>query len=157
MGDQYKTVGERIKGYREARGIKGNAFAGMLEIKPSSLSEIETGKSKKPAALTLLKAAAALGLEPYYLLTGDGPRVRSLSQVRPDEAELLLLFRDLPADLKQELLAEANRLSARSQQETSGAGNVTDISVKEAKRRAPYKFNAPPPPDEQESAGDEDA
>lgn len=108
--DKFPNVGLRLRHFRKEAGYSGKAFAAAIGIKPPSLSEIESGQSKAPAAITLLKAADLLGLDPMYLLTGAGSPFRSPQNLRPDELRLLLLYRDLPDHYQHELEAEANRL-----------------------------------------------
>lgn len=110
--DSFAHVGQRLRHFREAAGVNQKAFASLIGIKPPSLSEIESGQSKSPAAITLLKAADVLGLEPMYLLTGAGSPLRTSRQLRADELRLLLLYRELPDHYQHELEAEANRLHA---------------------------------------------
>lgn len=110
--DRFANVGQRLRYFRQAAGLNQREFAALIGVKPPSLSEIESGQSRAPAALTLLRAADALGLDPMYLLTGAGSQIRSAAQLRADELRLLLLYRELPADKQHELEAEANRLHA---------------------------------------------
>lgn len=108
--DKFPNVGSRLRHFREEAGHTQKAFAAAIGIKPPSLSEIESGQSKAPAAITLLKAADVLGLDPLYLLTGAGMPFKSAQHLRPDELRLLLLYRELPDHYQHELEAEANRL-----------------------------------------------
>jgi transcriptional regulator with XRE-family HTH domain len=108
-----EPFGQRLKRLREAAGYSvGKQFAALIGIKPPSLSELEKGESKEPAAGTLLRAAAILGLDPWYLLTGEGPPVRALQQVSERELRLLMMFRELGEGSRLELETEANRLHA---------------------------------------------
>jgi len=108
--DRFRHVGERIAAMRKKAGLTQKALAKDVGIKPPSLSEIESGESKSPSALTLLKIAKRLSLDPHYLLTGEGQQIRLLDQVRADELRLLLLYRDLPAEQQHALEFHANTL-----------------------------------------------
>ncbi len=108
--DKFPNVGLRLRHFRKAAGYNQKDFAASIGIKPPSLSEIESGQSKAPAAITLLKAADVLNLDPLYLLTGAGSPFRSPQNLKPDELRLLLLYRELPDHQQHELEAEANRL-----------------------------------------------
>lgn len=114
MSDRFKHPGERIRHYREAAGITQKAMAALIGIKPPSLSEIESGESKAPAALTLLRTAQVLGLDPLHLLTGEGPPVRAVQNLSADELRLLVMYRELPPTQRLDLEAEANRLHAEA-------------------------------------------
>lgn len=89
-----EPVGKRIKRLRTERGLSQRQVADAIGIKQPSLGDIETGESKNPAALTLIKLAKLFAIDPEHLLTGKGPHqaVNALSQ---DESELLQLFRAL--------------------------------------------------------------
>lgn len=140
--DKYKTVGERIRGYRMAAGVvngidyaNGVEFAKLMGIKPSSLSDLETGDSKIPSAEAHLRAAQALGLDPWYLLTGDGPKIRSVTQLRPNEMRFLLLYRDLGGDEQTQLEVQANVLHNQAHPEKSAANPYGGKVPSKPKRR----------------------
>ena len=117
-----ETFGKRLLRLRKAAGFdKQNQFAAALGIKPSSLSELETAESKQPAAETLLRAARLLGVDPSYLLYGEGPAVRSITALADAELRLLLMFRDLSAQARLDLETEANRLHAAENSRPSRA------------------------------------
>ena len=112
--DKFPNVGLRLRHFRKEAGYTQKDFAAAIGIKPPSLSEIESGQSKAPAAITLLKAADVLNFDPLYLLTGAGTPFRSTQSLKPDELRLLLLYRELPDHYQHELEAEANRLHAQA-------------------------------------------
>lgn len=78
------TIGSRVKGLREARGFSGPELARRIGIKAPSLWEIENGETKSLRADTLMRLAAALDTNPYYLWTGHGSPV---SPIDPDVDE----------------------------------------------------------------------
>lgn len=102
MKDGYKNTGERIAALREEAGINQRQFAIEVGIRQQSLSEIESGKSKSPSAVTLLKAASRLGVNPWYLLTGEG--IAKEKHLRPDvlecAAEMQALTEEQVANIK---------------------------------------------------------
>lgn len=66
------TVGERIKYISELRGMKQPELAKRVGITQPSMYNIESGKTKSPAAINLMKIAAVLEANPWWLLVGDG-------------------------------------------------------------------------------------
>jgi transcriptional regulator with XRE-family HTH domain len=67
-GSRPEAVGQRIRERREQRGIQQQELAAMAGIDQSTLSQIETGKTKNPEAGTILNVAAALQVSPYLLV-----------------------------------------------------------------------------------------
>jgi transcriptional regulator with XRE-family HTH domain len=123
---QFATFGARLRYWRERRGFKKQGdFADKLGIKQPSLSELESGESKSPSADILLKAADLLQLRPKYLLSGEGaPESRSFSDLNGLEAQLVMIFRQLPTDaLRDALLIDANDMLNRA---GSGAPSPAD-------------------------------
>lgn len=53
------NIGGRIKHMREQRGMTQPELAEAIGIKQPSMSDIESGKSKSPSAINLLKIAHA--------------------------------------------------------------------------------------------------
>jgi transcriptional regulator with XRE-family HTH domain len=106
-----KTFGERLRLAREERGYRRRQgeFAKLLGIRQPSLSELESGESKEPSGPVLLKAAELLGIDPWLLLTGK-PRADQEEQQPPDpiEAQLLLFFRGMAEDRREDLILLAS-------------------------------------------------
>lgn len=74
-------------------------MAARLGIKQGSLSELESGESKAPSADVLMKACNLLRLRPEYLLYGEGPpEGRDMHDLTGPEAQLVMLYRQLPND-----------------------------------------------------------
>lgn len=90
--------GARLKRWREERGFSHQGkFAEALGVKQASLSELETGQSKSPSAVVLMKACELLNLRPLYLLHGEGPpEAQNFSELSGPEAQLVMLYRALP-------------------------------------------------------------
>lgn len=102
----------------------------------SSLNDVLSGKSKMPAADNMLRIAKALGLRPEYLLWGEGPpEAISFSQLNGLEAQLVMLFRNLPDDAKRDaLLIDVNEYFNRH----APKGGST--------KAHPFAHVEPPPP-----------
>lgn len=66
------NIGGRIRHMREKRGMSQPELADVIGIRQPSLSDIESGKSKSPSAINLLKIAHALDANPWWLMTGRG-------------------------------------------------------------------------------------
>lgn len=101
-----KTVGARIRQLREERELTQPQLAKAAEVAQSSLSEIETGQSKHPSALTLVKLAKYFEVDPEWLLTGKGPK-SPVATFTSEEAELLLLFRAVSPEAQAYLVSRA--------------------------------------------------
>ncbi len=78
------TVGERIREVRKGLGLKPAEFARKIGVKPPSVSQLESGDSKAPAAETLLRMRD-VGINPDYIMRGKGPKFLS-----PEEIEQTL-------------------------------------------------------------------
>lgn len=63
-------IGQRIKEYRESIGLKVIPFANKIGIAQSTLSAIETGKSK-PSAETLAQIIRNTDIDAVWLITGE--------------------------------------------------------------------------------------
>lgn len=78
--------GARIKAMRQGKNLTQEELARKIGIKRASLTQWETGSTKKVKDENLLAAARALETTPEYLLTGKHPLpapVQELSEVWP--------------------------------------------------------------------------
>ena len=77
--DTPRSLGGRIRQARKRRQMTQTQLAAKAGIGQSALSSLETDDSRAPHAGTLLRLAAALEVDPYWLQTGSGssepPRV----------------------------------------------------------------------------------
>lgn len=89
---QSVTIGKRISMLRESKGLSGPELAGRVGIKPPSLWEIENGETKSLKASTLMRLAAALDANPYFIWTGHGSPVSPIDP-NVEEAQTVDLFR----------------------------------------------------------------
>lgn len=88
-------IGQRIRDLRKARAITQAGLAGLAEIDPITISNIERGK-QEPSARTLRKLARALSVEVMELtsgthspsLPGDAKTEEHLDAVLDHEEEL---------------------------------------------------------------------
>jgi transcriptional regulator with XRE-family HTH domain len=105
------SFGARLRWWRERR--LGNKSQGLLaeklKIGQGSLSELERGISKEPSATVLMKACDVLGLEPRYLLWGEGsPEGMNFQALSGVEAQLVMIFRALPEPRRAGFMIDAN-------------------------------------------------
>lgn len=68
------TLASRLLNTRLELALTQVAVAATAKIGQSALSSLETGETTHPQAGTLLRLAAALGVEPTWLQTGEGPK-----------------------------------------------------------------------------------
>jgi transcriptional regulator with XRE-family HTH domain len=66
------TLGDRIKWARLRKELTQVQLAALASIKQPTLSSLETNETKQARSGTLLRIAAALDVEPYWLQTGTG-------------------------------------------------------------------------------------
>lgn len=94
------TISGRLVICREARNLTQAEAARLLGIKQQSLNGLERGRSKQPAADTLLDMRDRLGYDPDYVMRGKGmpllPNFKDLAQ----ESQLLSVFRDLDSSTR---------------------------------------------------------
>jgi transcriptional regulator with XRE-family HTH domain len=113
---QFQDFGSRLRWWREERRkLKQGVLAKKIGIAQASLSELEKGHSKQPSAEVLLNLSESLGLRPRYLLTGQGPAEGlHVSELSGTEAQLVMVFRQLPTDhLREALLLDAYHMLER--------------------------------------------
>jgi len=80
------TLGSRLRTERERSGLTLRELARRLEVSPSLVSQIETGKSQ-PSVRTLYAIVSELGISLDELFApADGPRDRARSTHRPAPA-----------------------------------------------------------------------
>jgi len=66
MSEDRILIGKKIKEIRAKRKITQEAFSEMIDLEPSSLSNIETGKSF-PSMVTLLNIMAKFDIKPQEI------------------------------------------------------------------------------------------
>jgi len=93
-----KTLADRLKYAMEVlppKKIKGVELARAVGVKPPSVSDWLSGKSKTMEGENLLKAAKFLGVNANWLATGSGAPTENNKQNIKDEELSNILFRDL--------------------------------------------------------------
>lgn len=118
---EFTTVGQRLEWWIARRNRKQTELAKAAGMAQSALSEIVSGRSKRPAADNMLRLARELQLRPEYLVWGEGPpEATSFSQLTGLEAQLVMLFRGLPDDAKRDaLLIDVNDFANRQKAKAS--------------------------------------
>src|SRR5436853_4650442 len=81
--DAPAALGPRLRAIRLARGIGLRELARRLELSPSSISQIETGKMQ-PSVRTLYAFAEELGVTVDEVLFASGPVAPASSEVGPE-------------------------------------------------------------------------
>lgn len=108
-----QTIGERVRALRIMRGMKQATLAKAAGIKPPSLSQIETGRTKTLKASTILRIAAALDTNPSFLMSGTGsPEMADAPN--PNDEEVMEVMRGMTAKQRAALLAVAHVLASES-------------------------------------------
>ena len=77
------TLSERLTEALDAKGATKAELARACRVKPPSVSDWFSGKTKVLKADTLLAAASFLNVSPCWLSTGHGPRHRQLATDTP--------------------------------------------------------------------------
>ena len=67
-----KTIGDRIRGEREAQGLTRDDLASYAGMAKTTLSDLELGESKSTTKLH--RIAEKLGVSADWLATGKGPK-----------------------------------------------------------------------------------
>jgi len=106
-------LGRRVKLLRTKKGMTQATLAKAAGIKPPSLSQIETGRTKALKATTILRIAAALETNPAYLMTGTGAAEMSKAE-NPQDSEVLDVMHKLSPSKRATLLAVAQALAAET-------------------------------------------
>jgi transcriptional regulator with XRE-family HTH domain len=65
------SLGARVRHVREARGVTLASLADTCRVSEGAIRQIETGAVERPSLLLGLRIANALGVEPYWLGTGE--------------------------------------------------------------------------------------
>lgn len=89
-------IGKHLRARREERGLSLRKLAARLDISPSALSQIETGRSR-PSVSTLYSIVSELGISFDELFPGGAAREAS----RPSSSEGGIVVRSLKHDPEQ--------------------------------------------------------
>lgn len=76
-------IGEKIKLYREAKGINKSELARIINVSPAYITKLEKGEKQNPSNEVILKIAAALDINPKDLLSNTEiqERVKETSRI----------------------------------------------------------------------------
>ncbi|MGG2064187.1 helix-turn-helix domain-containing protein [Bacillus sp. S14(2024)] len=94
-----KNLGEKIRELRIQKGFGLNEFAKILDISPSYLSQLETGKTENINFTLLQRLQEELALLPLNLEINDGTfsrlnravqQIKILQEVDPEATEFLI-------------------------------------------------------------------
>lgn len=83
------TIGQRLRDLRIAEGLNLVEAAEIAGTTKQSLSQIEKGVTKEPGALPVVLWARRYRVNPYWLLTGRGPKSENESRVQELDLETL--------------------------------------------------------------------
>lgn len=98
-------IGRRVRAARREAGMTQVQLAAAIGITQGSLSAIERGNSKSPAAETLLRLSEATRCRPEWIMRGAGTMRQAEGAVEQStEHELLTLWRSLPEARRQAVL-----------------------------------------------------
>lgn len=132
-------IGARLRG---ARGQMTQAeFAGRLGVHRKTVERWESGE-RIPDGESLLGLKREFGVDPGWLLTGEGDRP-SASTLTPDEAELLALFRAAPLAVKAAAIGALQGGTARptTRDQYEGSKQIFKGDVGEVTGRDLVKLN----------------
>lgn len=102
------TIAKRIKVLRTSRMLTQVQLAALLNVKQNTISDLETGKSETMTAATLEALCRVLVTTPGFILYGSENELTLESHMQ--EAELVAIFRELPASAQSALLGSARLL-----------------------------------------------
>lgn len=80
--DVYGTIGDRIRGFREARGLSQAGLADRVSLTRTSITNIERG-NQRLLVHTLCEIAASLSIDPRLLLPDPHPDINRTERELP--------------------------------------------------------------------------
>jgi transcriptional regulator with XRE-family HTH domain len=83
------TFGDRLRSVRKERGLRGVQLADLTGLDSSSISRWERNQ-RNPGSAELGKLAKALGVTERWLLTGEPPKIPTLTVGGPPNGEAAL-------------------------------------------------------------------
>jgi transcriptional regulator with XRE-family HTH domain len=108
-----KALPNRIREWREARGLSQQELADMAGCSKMQISGLERGRPQLDVHW-MQRLAPHLGVTPGELLTLDD---NPAAGIGPEEAHLLELFRNAPSDVRAQLLRVSEALTGYGIQE----------------------------------------
>lgn len=110
---QRMTIGDRVRWLMEKRRVKQTELASKIGITQAGISNIVTNAARKPSAPTLMRLAEELQCNPNWILSGKGDPFGWQAVTADTQVELLNLFKSMPEDAKQTLLAVARSMKKK--------------------------------------------
>ena len=108
------NIGGRIQHIRELREMSVSDLAMAIGIKQPSVSDIESGKSKSPSAINLLKICEVLRANPWWVMTGEGTPEQA-PDIEGEESEWIAVLRALDSPGKRRAILAAAKAMAEEE------------------------------------------
>lgn len=107
------SFADRMRAARKSRGLTMEALAKLAGCSKAMISLYESGQTAEPKAAQLFALSDALKASPRWLATGRGnhPYIGAITE---EEAELMLLWRTLPAPVREHILTLAQQLAIQA-------------------------------------------
>ncbi len=96
FAEKVLTLGDRVKRFRKANKLTQQQLAERVGVTQSAIAAWESGKREVPKGDNLLRLAEALGFDADRLMG----TARTPSEITPEAAQLLAVFRALPKDMQ---------------------------------------------------------
>lgn len=93
MSEEGSTIGGRIKDFREAIGMTQSELAGVAELTPAAISQIEANL-REPQASSLARISISMGVSSDFILG-----INADMKVSP-RAEAIIIVRNILEKLK---------------------------------------------------------
>lgn len=131
-----EKLAQRLKRLRKAANLTQPQLAKATGVPGSTIAEIETSVTQNPTFETLKKLAAFFDVNEEWLNSGKGQQ-HTVSSMRDEESELLLLFRALSNPGKDYVLSSLRDLHANERRSHSGPQSPPDDRAGDTRRGKP--------------------
>lgn len=99
------TIQKRLEELLAESGTTQTALAKQVGVKRGAISAIVRGRTKNPRPAHLFLIADALGVEPRWLATGQGPKNKKDAGLSEDQRAWLAMYEHIPASKRQAVRA----------------------------------------------------
>ena len=106
-------IGERLKMMRNALQLKQTEMAKAMELNPSAISQMESGRTK-PSLETLAEIAKRYQVDLHWLITGQGQMFNKAESVGQQKKQWDKLQKMMNASLEEIVQARQDMLDAES-------------------------------------------
>jgi transcriptional regulator with XRE-family HTH domain len=132
-----KSLGQRLLAALEFSGKSQSDLARALDVGRQAIQQMCAGYNDNPSARRIFKIADVLGVSPRWLALGVGPMTDG-EKLKPNEQEMVDLFRSLRLESQSEVIGFARGLGGNAKSATAQALErfITDMSEDDAKRLA---------------------